>query len=103
VTLAPDASLDRPLAVTTFDSLALPLLVRAAVSGLSGARFLGSSPHIAQFADIGEVAVSCDRPTPLQVDGDHLGSVTGLRISYEPDVLTLVVPATPRARRRGRR
>ncbi len=103
VTLAPDASLDRPLAVTTFDSLAAPLLVRAAISGLTGARFLDASPRIAQFADVSEVVICCDRPTPWQVDGDHLGSVTELRVDYEPDALTLLTPATPRARRRGRR
>ncbi len=29
---------------------------------------------------------------PYQVDGDYLGEVDRLDFSYEPDVLTLVVP-----------
>jgi diacylglycerol kinase family enzyme len=103
VTIAPDADLDRALAVTTFRSLELPLLVRAGTSGLSGARFLAASPDIAQFAEVGHVELACDRPTPWQVDGDHLGSTTHLQVRYEPECLTLVTPATPRARGRARR
>ena len=71
--------------------------------GLSGARFLAASPDIAQFAEVGHVELACDRPTPWQVDGDHLGSTTHLQVRYEPECLTLVTPATPRARGRARR
>jgi len=103
VTIAPEAGLERALAVTTFRSLDLPLLARAGTSGLGQARFLAASPDIAQFADIGHVSLTCDRPTPWQVDGDHLGSTTHLEVRYEPDCLTLLTPATPRARGRARR
>ena len=103
VTISPDASLDRALAVTTFGSLEPTLLVRAAGSGLLQARFVATSPEIAQFADADEVAISCDRPTPWQVDGDHLGNTTALQVRYVADAITLLVPATPRAPGRGRR
>lgn len=103
VTIAPAASLDRALAVTTFHSLQPGLLVRAAASGLTRARFVAATPHIAQFGDVEEATVTCDRPTPWQIDGDHLGNVTALRVRYVPDALTLLVPASPRARRRARR
>jgi hypothetical protein len=31
-------------------------------------------------------------PFPWQVDGDYLGEVERLKIGYEPDALTLVMP-----------
>jgi diacylglycerol kinase family enzyme len=103
VTISPDASLDRSLAVATFSSLAPALLVRAAASGLLHARDVATNPAIAQLADVDELTVSCDRPTPWQVDGDHLGSITALRVRYVPDALRLLVPESPRARGRARR
>jgi diacylglycerol kinase family enzyme len=103
VTIAPEASIDRALAVTTFSSLAPVLLARAAGSGILRARYLATTSAIDQLADVGEVSVACDRPTPWQVDGDYLGTVTHLEVEYVPDALTLVVPASPRARGRAGR
>jgi diacylglycerol kinase family enzyme len=103
VSIAPDASLDRALAVTVFRSLRVGLLVRTAASGVSRARFVTSTPEIVQVSDVCGVTLSSDTPFPWQVDGDHLGSATVIHVRYEPDALTLVVPGTPPGRLPGRR
>ena len=103
VTLAPDAALDGPLAVTVFDSLRVSLLVRAALSAAARARFVEHSPDITQVPDVWQVSLASERPFPWQVDGDHLGSTTRIDVGYEADCLSLVVPREPRGRHQARR
>ena len=92
MSIAPAASLSRPLAVTVLATLRAPLVVRAAGSGVAKARFVGTSPEIIQVADVTRVTVTGDGPIPWQVDGDYLGEVDRLDVTYEPDTLTLVIP-----------
>jgi len=92
LTIAPDAGLDRALAVTVVHHLQPMLLVRAALSGLGSARVVETSPDITQRADVDRVDITGDRPFPWQVDGDYLGYISRLTARYEPDVLTLVMP-----------
>ena len=103
VTIAPDANLDRALAITVFRSLRIGLLARAAASGVARARWVGATSDIVQIGDARAVTLSSVTPFPWQVDGDHLGNTTEIRVRYEPDALTLVVPRTARARRPDRR
>lgn len=102
-TLAPDASLDRALAATVFSTVHASLLLRAAASAVTRARFVGASRDIAQIPDVWRATLSSTRSFPWQVDGDYLGLVSHLDVSYRPDCLSLVVPvvrATP-GRARG--
>jgi hypothetical protein len=92
LTIAPDAGLDRALALTVIHHLRPSLLVRAAASGLGQARFLRTSPDITQRSDLHDVVITGDRPFPWQVDGDYLGTSTRLVARYDPDSLTLVIP-----------
>jgi diacylglycerol kinase family enzyme len=92
MTIAPDASLNRPLAVTVLTSLRAPLITRAAGSGVARAEFVASSREIVQLADVVRVTVTGDGPIPWQVDGDYLGEIDRLDVTYEPDTLTLVTP-----------
>ena len=91
--IAPDASLDRALAVTVLRSLRGPVMVRAAASAVGRVEFLTTSPEIVQVADVDHVAVTGSGPVPWQVDGDYLGEVDRLDVAYRPDALTLVIPA----------
>ncbi len=92
MSIAPAASLSRPLAVTVLATLRAPLVVRAAGSGVARARYVRTSPEIVQVADVTRVTVTGDGPIPWQVDGDYLGEVDRLDVTYEPDTLTLVIP-----------
>ena len=93
LTIAPRAALDESgLAVTVLHNLRASLMLRAALSGLTDARFLERSPEISQHTGVDHLVITGDRPFPWQVDGDHLGAVPRLAVRYEPDALTLVVP-----------
>ena len=92
MTIAPAASLSRPLAVTVLASLRAPLIMRAAGSGVGKAAFVATSPEIVQLGDAIRITVTGDGPIPWQVDGDYLGEVDRLEVTYEPDALTLVTP-----------
>jgi hypothetical protein len=103
VTIAPDAALEGPLAVTVFQSLRMSLLVRAALSAACRARFVGHSDDITQVAAVWHTTLRSERSFPWQVDGDHLGSTDRIDVDFEPDCLSLVVPFAPRGRHQARR
>ena len=93
MTISPDASLDRALAVTVLHHLGASLVVRAALSGIGTGRFVASTPDITQRGDLTRLSITADRPFAWQVDGDYLGTLTRLDVRYEADTLTLVVPS----------
>jgi diacylglycerol kinase family enzyme len=90
--IAPDAGLQRPLAVVALTSMRLLTLSRVAAAALRSGSGLGSSKHVHYQPNVHEVTVRGHRPVPYQVDGDHLGDADELVFRYEPDVLPLVVP-----------
>lgn len=90
--VAPEAGLDRGLALVTVRTLdALPLLGIVASALGSGAR-LRRNRHVAYLTDISDAEVDGYGPVPHQVDGDYLGDVTHLELRHEPEVLRLVIP-----------
>ena len=90
--IAPGASLDGALTVTVLQSLRPAVIVRAAASSVGKITYLTTSPEIVQRTDVDAVEVTADTPFPWQVDGDYLGEVERLSISYVPDSLTVIVP-----------
>jgi diacylglycerol kinase family enzyme len=50
-----------------------------------------SASGVVSLHDADRVAIRCDRPLPLQVDGEDLGDVTELRLEAERDALTVLV------------
>lgn len=92
LTVAPEVGLDTPLSLTAFQSVdALTMLGGAASAMLSG-RFLAHRAGVVHRYWLTDLDVTATRPFPWQVDGDLAGMTTRLEISYEPDVLDLVVP-----------
>jgi diacylglycerol kinase family enzyme len=87
-----DVHLDNRLSLTLLRSIAPLLLVRLAASAVSRGRTFNRHRKVVQRNDLDELTVVADRPVPYQVDGDYLGEAERLRIAYEPDSLTLVVP-----------
>ncbi len=49
------------------------------------------SPGILYVHDADELRVECDRPTPLQADGEDLGDVTDAVFRAEREALSVVV------------
>ena len=89
--LAPEATLERGLAMVTLRTLAFARTMRIIGSALGN----GQAPPHARAGPTtaptspGSRSPATD-PFPYQVDGDHLGDTELLEISHEPDVLDLV-------------
>jgi diacylglycerol kinase family enzyme len=93
--LAPDATLERGLAVVAVRTFrALPFLSLVGSALVSGRR-IQSSPHAAYRADQRRILVTGHRPFPYQVDGDYLGTTERLEFEHCPRALRLVRPARP--------
>lgn len=92
ITTAPDAGLDVPLTLTLFRSLELSVLLTGATSALRGGHLLSRHPKVALRSDLRSLTVTGYGPFPWQVDGDHLGDIERLAITWEPDTLTIVEP-----------
>ena len=91
-TIAPEATLDRPLSIVTLRTLhAIPLL-RILGSALGSGRALRANRHVSFHADVTHVEIDGYGPVPHQVDGDYLGDIEHLDVRHVPDVLSLVVP-----------
>jgi diacylglycerol kinase family enzyme len=94
--VAPEANLDSALTVVALQTLALPTVAKvigATMSGRGGPR-LAESGKVAYASGLSAVSVVGKGPFPFQLDGDYLGMVDDLELSYEPDMLSLVVPPT---------
>jgi diacylglycerol kinase family enzyme len=90
--VAPEAGLDRPLALTAFTSLDVISLIGGAVSAMRKGRFLARRKGIEHAHDLRRLIVRSPDPFPYQVDGDDIGNTNQLDIEYVPDALTIVVP-----------
>jgi len=80
-----DAGLDvvAPVAVRP---VGLPRLL------LSLARGAGGRPGLRVLHDVDRLVVRCDRPMPLQVDGEDLGDVEQVELASEPRAVIALVP-----------
>jgi diacylglycerol kinase family enzyme len=90
--LAPEATLDRGLAMVTLRTLAFARTMRIIGSALAGGKHLRSSRWTDHRTDLSELTVTGHGPFPYQVDGDHLGDTERLVFKHEPAVLDLVLP-----------
>jgi diacylglycerol kinase family enzyme len=90
--IAPDAGLDRPLALTAFRTLDAISLLGGAASAMRSGRFLGHRRGIDHRHDLHRILVRSPEPFAYQVDGDDVGDTEQLDIEYEPDALTVVLP-----------
>ncbi|HLF99492.1 MAG TPA: diacylglycerol kinase family protein [Acidimicrobiia bacterium] len=91
--VAPEATIESPLAITIFRTLGIGTLIPAAASALWKGRLLARHPKIMRRSHLHEFVVRGHGPVPYQVDGDYLGTADELRFTYEPESLTLVVPS----------
>ncbi len=92
IVTAPDASLNRPLVLTGFGTRRASTFLRLAGSALSSGRLVRRHHTMTHRSGLHELEIAGDRPFPWQADGDYMGEVEKLRITWKPDDLALVVP-----------
>ena len=90
--IAPDAGLERPLALTAFRALDAFTLIGGAASAMRKGKFLAQRRGVEHRHDLHRLLVRSGEPFAYQVDGDDVGDTEQLDIEYEPDALTVVVP-----------
>ena len=90
--VAPDAGLDRGLAVLALRTLSFGSTIAIAVSALGSGERARRHPKTHYARDLTSLRVEGYGPFPYQVDGDYLGEVERLELRHEPDVLRLVIP-----------
>ena len=95
LTVTKDAGFDRSLALTMFKNFDYLSTLTAMASAIGKGKHLQKKKSIIQIADLdGLRFISHHGPFPYQVDGDFLGEIERLEVSYVPDSLSLVVPST---------
>jgi diacylglycerol kinase family enzyme len=92
LSLAPEATLDRGLALVTVRTLSFARTIRIIGSALGTGKHLRTSRWTDHRTDLTRITVEGYGPFPYQVDGDYLGDIERLEIKHEPDVLDLVIP-----------
>jgi len=87
---SPEASLDTGLDVFAMGRVGVLRMLhhlRKTMAGRPDAR--GRGVH--RWHDLGELVLTATRPQGWQLDGDHLGTTTGLRLRSVPEALRVVV------------
>ncbi len=90
--VAPEAGLDRPLALTAFRTVDMVTLLGGAASAMRKGAFLAHRRGVEHRGDVHGVMIRSAEPFAYQVDGDDAGDTQQLDIAYEPDALTIVLP-----------
>lgn len=87
--IAPEATLDRGLALVTIKSLRVDHILRLAGDALGGERGLAGSRYVDYRTDLSEVTLRSSKPFPLQLDGDFVGRVAEVRFEHVPAAMLL--------------
>ncbi len=90
--VAPEVTLDRPLACVALRSMKSATFLRLMGSALGSGRYLRTSPDADFRTDLDALVIEGLGPVPYQVDGDHLGDTERLEFRHLPNALRLVVP-----------
>jgi len=91
--IAPEATLDRGVALLTFRTMAFAPFLRVIFAALGVGKPVRSHRKVDLRVDLGGFVVrSLGGGLPIQVDGDYLGEVDEAVFAHEPDVLRLVMP-----------
>ncbi|HWH36130.1 MAG TPA: diacylglycerol kinase family protein [Acidimicrobiales bacterium] len=88
--LAPDAELDRGLALFSLRSLTLGTVLSVAGSAMGTGQRARRHRHSDYRSDLHEVTIRGHGPFPYQVDGDYLGEAEELVFRHGPELLRLV-------------
>jgi diacylglycerol kinase family enzyme len=86
---SPEASFDKDLDVFAMGrtgAIGMLRTLRKALASNPDAR--GRAVH--RWHDVAELTVTADRPQGWQVDGEHLGTATGLRLRSVPEALRVI-------------
>jgi len=86
--IAPDASFDGGLDIVAPREVRMRMIPRLATQAVRGSR---GSRDVLTGHDLDRIRLACDRPMPVQVDGEDIGDVVEAEIVAERDAVTVLV------------
>jgi diacylglycerol kinase family enzyme len=93
VVLAPMASIDNALTVTSIRTLSIFKLLRLGLSAMGRHHTVMHHKDIAHCEEISHCIIEANNNSvPYQVDGDYLGSTMKAEINFLPNALNIIVP-----------
>jgi diacylglycerol kinase family enzyme len=92
LSLAPEATLDSGLAITTLMSMSFGTIIGAAASAMGSGRHRRHSRRIDRRVDVDSITLVGHRKFPYQLDGEYMGEVDRLELRYVPDCVDLILP-----------
>lgn len=87
--VCPDADLALGLDLLAVDSMRIPFILRMAARTLGSARHTRNR-HVLNLHDQSKIEIVCDRPMPVQADGEYIGERESLTLESVPDCLSLL-------------
>lgn len=87
--LCPAAELDAGLDCIALDSLRTRVALPVVLSSFGSARHVGK-PHILHLRDQRRLSIDCERPLPLQVDGEYMGEPDHAVVEAVPNALSVI-------------
>lgn len=87
--VCPEANLALGLDVLAVDSMRIPFILRMAARTLGSARHTRNR-HVLYVHDQPKIEIVCDRPMPVQADGEYIGERDRLMLESVPDCLSLL-------------
>lgn len=91
LSIATDATLDRPLTSVAVRTLSFAPLMKLLSGLIRGSNDIKDHPMVDYRPDVTDLVVTGHGPFPYQVDGDHLGDTEKLVFEWRPDLLSLVM------------
>ncbi|CAB4538907.1 unannotated protein [freshwater metagenome] len=97
-TVAPTATLDRGLTVTTIGDMSVRTFLPAILGALANRKGVRTSRVVRRWEDLEQLSITKapDSLLQYQVDGDYLGEAESLQFTHHPNILSIVLPIVPR-------
>jgi diacylglycerol kinase family enzyme len=87
--LCPGAELDAGLDCIALDSLRTPVALSVVLASFGSAKHIGK-PHVLHLRDQRQIAIECDGPMPVQMDGEYIGEHDHVLIEAVPNALSVI-------------
>jgi diacylglycerol kinase family enzyme len=97
-TVAPAATLDRGLTVTTIGDMSVRRFLPAILGALANRKGVRPSSVVRRWEDLDQLSITKapDSMLQYQVDGDYLGEAQALQFTHHPNIVSIVLPIVPR-------
>jgi diacylglycerol kinase family enzyme len=87
--LCPAAELDAGLDGIALDSLHTGVALRVVLSSFGSGGHIGK-PHVVHLRDQRQIAIECDGPLPVQMDGEYIGEHDHVLVEAIPNALSVI-------------